>query len=299
MNNTPSNLDKRIGGGLLPLPVDSRDLNFGSIFSLPKLSVLPEQYTVNEPLKIKDQKETDLCTAYATTAVSEDQENVELSVEYQFMLTKLISEKPEEWGANLRDAGMAMVRFGAIPQVLSPLDIHKAGRQAVVDPNNYSHISDSVAKDYRKESFMNISGPYDLFDNIRATLWKLRKEKRTVVKGILWRSSWTEARGGVIPHLDYPIQGYGHAFKIFGWTTINGMEYLIAQLSNGVDIGDRGIFYMPRGIINESKPYGAITFKDMPVEVARSTQASPYFFDDLYITKIWKRLVYLYNQLFV
>lgn len=278
---------------------DSRDLRFGSIFSLPKLSELPEQYTVNEPLKIKDQKRTDLCTAYATTAVSEDQEGIELSVEYQFMLTKLVSGKPDEWGANLRDAGKAMVNYGSVPVSFTSMDIHRDGRSAVVDPTNYRDVSDSFAKEFKKDSFMAVSGPYDLFDNIRSTLWQMRSEKRTIVKGILWRSEWSRAPRGVIDDKEYSANGTGHAFKIFGWTTIEGVEYLVAQLSNGEEQGDKGVFYMARGIINESAKYGAITFKDMPVSTARKVQDSPYYHDDIDIVKLWKSIVYLFKKLFV
>ena len=291
--------DNRIGGGLLPIGEDSRDLQFGSIFSLPKLSELPEQYTVNEPLKIKDQGSTDLCTAYATTAVSEDQEGEELSVEYQFMLTKLISGKPDAWGANLRDAGKAMVKYGAVPALLPKADIHRDGRSFVVDPLNYKDVPDSIAKVFKKDSYMAVSGPYDLFDNIRSTLWKMRSEKRTIVKGILWREEWTDAPRGIIEDKGYSSNGFGHAFKIFGWTTIEGTEYLIAQLSNGEEIGDRGIFYMARGIINESAKYGGMTFKDMPVSTARKVQDSPYYHDDTSISKLWKSIVYFFKKLFV
>ena len=69
-------MDKPIGGGLLELPVDERDFQFGQLFTLPSLDEIPHEFYVSKPLKIKDQGDSDLCTAFAATSVSEDQEAI-------------------------------------------------------------------------------------------------------------------------------------------------------------------------------------------------------------------------------
>ena len=70
---------KTIGTGLTKTPEDPRDFNFGAVFGLPQLSELPNEYKTSEPLGIKDQKSSDLCTSFALTAISEDQELVPLA----------------------------------------------------------------------------------------------------------------------------------------------------------------------------------------------------------------------------
>lgn len=107
----------------------------------------------------------------------------------------------------------------------------------------------------------------DTFDKIRATLWQNRGEERSVLAGCTWRQEWTRAPGGLIPR-SYGNGGFGHAFKIFGWKKIDGETYLVAQLSNGSEIGDGGIFYFPRSVVNKEFTYGLFTFKDMPREEA-------------------------------
>ena len=78
--------NKNIGGGLLPLKRDSRDFKIEEICGFMELP--EEDFTVSDPLKIKDQGGTDMCVAFAATAVSQDQEGVILSPEYLF--TRLI-----------------------------------------------------------------------------------------------------------------------------------------------------------------------------------------------------------------
>ena len=111
----------------------------------------------------------------------------------------------------------------------------------------------------------------DIFDKIRSTLWKNRHEKRSIVTGCTWRPGWIGAKDGIIPK-DYPDRGFGHAFKIFGQKKINGEIYLMAQLSNGKGVGDQGIFYFSREVVNREFRYGTFMFKDMDPKEARYHQ---------------------------
>lgn len=108
----------------------------------------------------------------------------------------------------------------------------------------------------------------DRFDTIRSALWRFRDEKRSVLVGCLWRREWTSAPSGVIPKT-YGEGGFGHAFVIRGWEPKGEDMYLIAQLSNGKQIGESGLFYFPREVVNKEFTYGAFSFSDMPVETAK------------------------------
>ena|SRR3990167_8408633 len=134
---------------------------------------------------------------------------------------------------------------------------------------NWPKNLDESAKKHLKQSYFSIYGPYDTFDNIRATLWANRNEKRSVLTGCEWKSIWINAAGGIIPKFYLEKNGVGHAFKIFGWKEIAGESYLIAQLSNGMGVGDKGIFYFPRNVINKELSFGIYTFSDMPTEKAK------------------------------
>ena len=61
--------------GLLTLPTDERDFSLAGFFDQINIDAIPQgNFRVSTPLKIKDQGNTDFCSAYAVTGVSEDQE---------------------------------------------------------------------------------------------------------------------------------------------------------------------------------------------------------------------------------
>lgn len=133
---------------------------------------------------------------------------------------------------------------------------------------NWPKELDEKAKLHKKQSYFAVDGPFDIFDNFRATLWQNREEKRSILTGALWKLEWTSAKKGVIPK-NAKIDRYGHAFKIYGQKVINGELHLVAQLSNGKNIGDGGIFYFPRSVVNKEFSFGAYTFKDIDPDIIK------------------------------
>jgi len=134
---------------------------------------------------------------------------------------------------------------------------------------NWPSYYDMYAADHRKQSFFKVDGSYDTFDNIRSALWKHKDEEQSVYTGATWKNSWTHAPGGIIPKV-YEPTGYGHAFKIYGQKTIDRELFLVAQLSNGKNIGDQGKFYFPREVVNKEFVFGNYMFVDMTKETAKA-----------------------------
>jgi len=261
--------ETNIGGGLLELPDDERDFSFSAVFGWVELEEIPDEFVVAEPLYIKDQKATDYCTGYAVTAVSEDQEGIKLSPEFQFAMTKKISGNPDRWGANLRDACKSAVKSGSLPLERAPFNVDDP-RYKVARHEDWSEHLKQEALKHKKESFFDAvkDGPYDRFDNLRSTLWMNRHDKRTIVTGVKWRKRWTVAVDGVVREV-FDGAMFGHSFKFYGTKMLNGELYIRAQLSNGKEIGDGGIFYFSRAVINEEFKYGNFTFKDIEPEEAK------------------------------
>ena len=254
---------------LKPLSRDPRDFKLGAVFGQFPLSEVPDfDFVVAEPLAIKDQGEdTDYCSAYAGTAVSEDQEGVELLPEFNFFETKQISGNPEEWGADLRDACKSFVSVGSI-ETKGNEDLAKVPRSILLSKENWSSKFICLARVHKKQTFFTVDGKYDVFDNIRAALWQHKGEKCSIITGAMFRSEWLNAPNGVILKT-YSSEGSGHAFKIYGQKNINGELYLVAQLSQGKEVGDGGKFYFPREVVNkEIGQYGMFMFKDMSKEDA-------------------------------
>lgn len=251
------------GGGLRKLPVDKRDFPLAGLYVQANIGDVPGNFVVSDPLFWKDQGDTDFCSAFATTEVSEDQEAVELLPEYQFFKTKVLMGDLASWGADLRTAVKSLVSFGSLPKI-GHEQYSGMPREQVVDPKTWPAELDIIAKEYAKSTFFDATtGRYDLFDNLRTHLWQHRTEKCTIATGAMWRSAWTESLGGVIPKTQFAGES-GHAFKLYGSMIINGEPYIIAQLSNGADIGDRGKFYFPREVVNRDlSGYGAYMVKDI------------------------------------
>src|SRR3989344_1545412 len=213
-----TNLNKQFVPGLRPTPEDKRDFSFGSFFKTPDVKDIPlTDWLVSEPLKIKDQGSTDFCTGYASTSISEMQEAVELSPEYQFAQTKKIEGRFDSWGANLRDACKSVVKVGSVEQEQAPF--MGGQRDFIANWTNWPDL-DETAKAHRKKSYFKISGP-DMFDEIRAALWQFRHEKRAVLTGVMGRPSWLSAPNGIIPKTP-EAGGGGHAIAIIGQKMIPG-----------------------------------------------------------------------------
>lgn len=273
MNDFVNNL-----GGLTKLVHDIRDFIVGQLFVLPKLEEIPDEFDVGLPILIKDQKNTDYCFGFATSSVSEDQEGVELDPLFQVYATKtIIQNNNKDWGADLRSAALSAVNVGSLEASLTPVNI-ATPRNDILNSATWPNSAILNANSHRKQSFAMVVGPYDHFDNIRATMWLFREQKKTVVAGLTWCSIWLYM-GGIIDTQGTPTQG--HAFKIFGTKIINGVMYLKAQLSSGKDKGDNGIFYISRDIINSGKEYGAIVFTDIPKSVLKETQENNAVIKDI------------------
>jgi len=267
----------KIFGGAQETPFDSRDAKFGKLFGLTVVEELPEEFQV-PMMSIKDQGNSDFCTGYAVTAASEIQEGVELCPEFQYAMTKQLSgESIEAWGANIRDALKSAINYGSLAQALVPENLRYNGRNRdlVANPLSWNEGLSAEADKHRKKAFAQADGPYDMYDNIRTTLWEANKEylesgdvskRRVIVTGSMWRNQWTRAEGGEIPE-EFIAGGFGHAFVIKGWRK-DGK--LVAHLSNGTNIGKDGDFFFSPVTVNREFHFGgAFTLIDEDKETIK------------------------------
>ena len=105
--------------------------------------------------------------------------------------------------------------------------------------------------------FWITSGGQDLFDNIRNAIYY---NQRPVMGGLDWYTDYNNS--DTITKIGSILLG-GHAIKIAGWTTKNGVPLLVLQNSWGTNIGDQGKFYMTREAANKAfAPYGIFYWSD-------------------------------------
>jgi len=275
-------------GGLNLLKPDKRDFSHAKVFGT--IEELPmHDFIVAEPIKIKNQFSSDLCTAFAGCAISEAQEGVELSPEWQFAKIKELEGDYKSWGANLRDAMKSMVKYGSIEQKHAPYILvdnpssdelvstkygpkTEQNRDFIANKDNWPFELYINANTHKKQSYFKIdaSGYIDLFNALRASLWQNKDKKREILTGCVWEKEWNNTNEGIIPY-DKGTSLFGHAFAFIGQKNIGNELYLVAQLSNGGNFGDKGLFYFPRKVVNRKCTFGNYMAIDMSPEEARKS----------------------------
>ncbi len=255
----------KILGGLNPTPRDDRDFPLGKIVDLPHPDTLPKRFRLNPPFEVKDQKDSDFCTATMSTGISELQEDVELSPEWSFAVSKEMTRDVDAWGQNLRDALLAHVKVGAVAKTSVPFSLETKDVMFCRNIHNYPSYLKELAVRYRKQSLFKVVGPYDHFDNIRSAMYLFRDEKRAAGFGTLfpWRSNQKIMK-------EPPKNGGGHAMYTYGWDVIDGVQYLVVRNSYGKKAGDNGDHYFSRGVINEMvEMYSSYMLIDLDPETAK------------------------------
>lgn len=267
------NTELKKGKGLLPPSHDeSRDFQYHVVFGSVPQNILPEtDFFTGHPIKIKDQKNVNFCPLFAGSAVVEDQVGVELDPLSSYAWACKLIGAVQTNGMTLDDACKEIRKVGFIEQSLAPFNLETTDNaEFLANWENYSEDLIALAWEHaRISSFRIDTGPHDIFDNIRSGLYQNVDEHRSGLTGAIWRDSWTDAPGGIIPE-DYnpDEQGDGHAFKVFGQMNIQGKLYLVIQNSWGEEHGDKGIYYFPRNVVNAEFRFGAYNFKDLPPKKA-------------------------------
>jgi len=232
--------------------VDIRDkgYNHAKIFGAPALPELPKNGLGRKPGFIYDQGNTQYCTAYATAGASSFQEGVTLSPEWQAAKTGQVAGAPIFRGADLRDGLKSAILFGSIEQKDCPYTLKADGEDKVGRWQNYPGELTKKGLQHVKEGFYDVkNGPYDTFDNIRSALFSAKDKNGVAIVGTPWYDSWNieESKKNVVPTPAFGEKTYlAHAWVIYDFDD----TYLYAQLSSGLDMGDKGVLRFTRETVN-------------------------------------------------
>lgn len=279
-------------GGLVQTPVDRRDFHVGALFKLPTVEELPSEFTL-QVLSIKNQDkegDDDACSAYMADGMSELQEGIELWPKWGFAASKQISGGNDDWGQDLRTAFKRLTTYGSVPKNLAV----KVKKPRYLD--SYPAELINTARKYKKQSYLKVSptNGMDAFDTIRATIWRFREEKRAVGFGVDWGWSPTAKIINTIK------TGGGHALYTPGWKQIDDQPHLISPNSYGTGVGDNGVHYFSREVINHYYgKYGAYMVADMPREEVEYMLENGIKSEDSWIVALLKVVKsFIYNPSF-
>jgi hypothetical protein len=193
--------------------------------------------------------------------------------------SKELTGDKDSWGQQIRPAMLTHVKVGAIELAESPYE-DNVDSGFLRDINNWPAGLKTLAVKHQKKSVFFVDGPYDHYDNIRASIWKFREEKRAVVSGVIW--NWpldTEL-------IDkYSKTGSGHCIMYRGWTS----KGLILQNSAGRNAGHCGVHIITREVVNRNfEMYDGAMFIDLEPEDAK-------ILNDMKLPLWMSKLVTMYN----
>ncbi len=262
--------------GLKQLAPD-KDFKLGNIRRLPSITSIPPQLILGYPT-IYDQKTSDFCAGAASAAATELQENEPISFEWLFAAAKKISGDPlDSFGVDLRSICKVHTKLGALPRSKAPFSVDTHPVDFLRDIRNWPADLLNYAASNRKETYFKVTGPYDHFDNMRATMYLT---KAAVIFGVNfgWPLEQVE--------IDTPAtNGEGHAMCAIGYTD----NYMIARNSLGGDVGDKANHYIHRDVINSNiDTYGAFVLLDMPREDVEWHIDNSIYMEDPWYTALFK-----------
>lgn len=213
---------------------------------------LPSDGLGRVPLVIKDQGVSNFCTAFGISSQKEYTSNVQMSPEYQTALEGELNGSPIFSGAD-PDLAMASGLKGILPQTSSPYTFQTNGWTDPAYFVNYDQSLAGVASQFKEESYyslthpLSVSSDFDTFDSIRIGLWDSKTE--VVIAFGWWYQEWNVLGGdGIVQMPTNPVTR--HCYLFIDFKVINGVEYLVAQLSSGKKLGDNGLLYFPREVVN-------------------------------------------------
>lgn len=264
---------KQIKGGLnyedKGIRAFSSEKRFGSVSPL----ILPKEGLGRKPNKILNQETTDFCASFSGAAMRSYTEKINLDPYWLWAIAAYLRGSYTEWGLTLPQIAKALTKKGIVEEIEQPFNINNKDRDFLANIINYPQDLEEKAKKHIGGSYFWVQGPYDNFDNIRNTLYLNRGKDLVVITGCEWKMSWLSAEKGIIKEYDPKEMWFGHAFIFIDFKEIDGIPYLIGQLSSGEGIGDKGLFYFSREIVNSPLfRFGSLIITDDNPEAMKKLQ---------------------------
>ncbi|MDE2102086.1 MAG: hypothetical protein KGL39_32875 [Patescibacteria group bacterium] len=168
-----------------------------------------------------------------------------MSFEYQTAKEGEEAGAPIYYGADPNQADQAIEDYGFLPSLMAPFSFQYDGWLKPADWHNYDPKLDGDAILSRAQGY-NV---YPDYDSIKQALVAGMADNAIVVPNGFWYSNWTPDINGILPMPNgSPISR--HSYMFIDYKTINGTEYLVAQLSEGKQWGVGGTCYMSKECVN-------------------------------------------------
>lgn len=206
---------------------------------------------------VRDQKTTNYCTAAARSLAGSFLYGKEMSFEYMTAKEGEIAGQPIFNGSDPGTADLAIPRYGFLPMELSPFSFATNGWATPAIWQNYPPELDGIA-------ILNCPGtPYNVYpdyQSIKAALVAAadQGEDAIVVANGFWYNEWNyPVNGQIVVPFTSPMTRHSYTFIDYR-TFPDGIERLVAQLSQGRDFGEDGLVYMDEATVNKAFKYPSL-----------------------------------------
>ena len=234
-----------------------RDFKYEKLFGV--ATAIPNEYSLRKYIKVKDQKDTDMCCGFGSSILADLHEGVETDPLYLFAKIKQI-EGNLGWGAEIQSGMKALVKYGALEQLLSPYTLNDKTRDWLANWKNWDTVYDVYAKGHLQKSYFSVKNGFEYY---KSALWKGKDKKDAILTGVMWQSGWQNAKNGVIS-FEGQQQG-GHIIAVVGFKN----DYLEIVNSYSENVGDVGFYYVHKDIVNKYFVWLSGIVVDMTPEEAK------------------------------
>ncbi len=204
---------------------------------------------------IENQKNTLRCTGYGCAVNGGYMRGMRFHPDWQ--AAKIGQLQGESVDVNGGDPNMAMRSerdCGFLPSTLD--SIHSLASNTIENTGiaSFDTALDIPALENRVAGFVSVDGSQDIFDNIRSALY-LAYDVRTGLGATVqafgrWYGAWTNPPGGIIPSVVSGTSFGYHHYLFVDFKDIGGVSHLVIHNSGGEAMGDHGLQYMPREVVN-------------------------------------------------
>lgn len=192
-------------------------------------------------LYVKDQGLTQYCTAAGNSVAGSYLYGQDMSFEWQTAKEGQVAGQPIFNGAEPNVADTASEEYGFLPVGHSPRHFETDGWQLPAQWQQYPEELDQVAREYRDFAPYNV---YPDYASIKNALAGGHADNSVVIARGFWYQSWNNPIGGIVTAPgDKPITRHEYLFIDYK-VCPDGVERLVAQLSQGTGFGNGSEVYM-------------------------------------------------------
>ncbi|CCW61597.1 unnamed protein product [Phytomonas sp. EM1] len=225
-------------------------------------------------LTVYDVGEEEISCALTVASAMEDIERVPIDPYFIYAAGRHLARQPRgSVGMTLQSACEVVCTFGCLEAAASPFPRGPSSSfssEVVGDWEAWGRGGRDIAAILRgvfarrRGGVYAVDGPHgNLFDNIRATLWTFKRQRRSILVVIKASPSWFNLSNGVIAgESTAPRGGFYTTVKIIGQSVLSNEPHLILQGHFGSRVGYRGFFYITKNLFNRFTTGNAYIFLD-------------------------------------